>query len=100
MIDKIKNIIQKEEQKKQPYPPQFLAIRWRTNAAQSGLKGNRAKEIVHVVHQNEKERWPFQPEIAQSLKEEMNLPILDETGGQDRPKPTTLEQYDPGRIQW
>lgn len=100
-IGKIKKALFQNKEQTNTYPRKFLAVRWTNSARKSGLKGDRNKRIVVVENGKEKtKKYPYTPETLTSLKEGMRLPVLDETGGQEKPDADFLEKYDPGKISW
>lgn len=108
MINIIKNAISKlkrsgEEEDAAPrYPRRFMAVRWREGARKLGVGGRQNKKIATVRNGKVKGGYtiPYHSEIVKALRDELNMPVLDETGGQESPRHDELREYDPGVLAW
>lgn len=91
-----------EEEPAPRYPRRFMAVRWNEAARQQLGGGRKNKRIARVKGGKVKGGYtiPYHPKIVQALRDELNMPVLDETGGQESPRHDKLREYDPGVLAW
>lgn len=99
---KLKNwLFAKNKGGEERMPSKFMAVRFKEGAKKSGLHGDRQKNITIVENGSEKTyKYPYQKEIMEAFREELNMPVLPETGDKAQPEPDVLDEYDPGKISW
>ncbi|MFB6182899.1 MAG: hypothetical protein ABEI78_02435 [Candidatus Nanohaloarchaea archaeon] len=102
LIRRIKNwLFEKQRDETPALPKKFFASRFMDVAEKSGLSGKRVKIIKEIENGEERTRHlPYQPEIAEAMKEEQRMPHFPEHGGAESPEHDTLDEYDPGKIKW
>ncbi len=87
-----------EEDDTPRFPARFQSIRWNKAARTTGVGTMRNKFIAIVEQGSIKQKLPFRPEIVDAYRTEMNMPDLDETGGQMHPGHDKLGQYIPNFV--
>lgn len=89
----------KEQQPGPRFPHQFVATRWNHVARTKGVGGDRNKNLVRVERGVKKQKYPYaKGHILEAMQEELSMPHLDETGGQQTPVYDKLAEYMPNLI--
>jgi len=100
-IKKIFSPSQKEQEEDAGprFPHRFAAIRWNHVARTKGVGGDRNKNIVRMKQGVKRQKYPYaNGHILRAMKEELNMPHIDETGGQQVPVYDKLAEYLPNLI--
>lgn len=81
------------------FPREFFAVRWNHVARTKGVGGDRNKNLVRVEQGVKKQKYPYAGgAILEAAKKELNMPHIDETGGQNVPVYDKLAEYLPNLI--
>lgn len=89
----------KSKESKPRFPYRFITSRWGPAAQKNMIGGERNKETVIMEQGRPKQKFPYANGIIEeSLKEEMNTPTMDETGGHKSPVYDKLSEYFPAKI--
>lgn len=100
IIQELKNFVSRNaNQQNSAMPRRYASVTWNSGARRMGVGGQRNKK-VHIIENNSpKKAWfPYSEHIINAMREVRSMPVWDETGGQDKPEPDLLANYDPGRI--
>jgi len=100
LLKKLFSSPQNQEEDAGPrFPHRFLAIRWNHVARTKGVGGDRNKNLVRIEQGVKKQKYPYaKGHIVNAAREELSMPHLDETGGQQVPVYDKLAEYLPNLI--
>lgn len=97
ILDKLKKIFLKEEEKDYGVPNEHMRVRWKKSANLMGLDGDMAKE---VDINSEKKTVPYSKHYVEARKENFNSPVLDTTEGRSSPEVGIERKINPGKLEW
>lgn len=99
LLKTLKDKITKNKQpEKKGMPYKYQAVTWNQGARRMGVGKDRNKIIQRIEGGSPKKTIPYNKHIVNALREKMNMPLWDETGGKSQPDQDFLAQWDPSLI--
>lgn len=98
LINKIKNMFKKEEQKKYGMPYEYLKVAWKKNIEEMNMSGDRAKKILHIKGGKVIMDYDYTLSKVRKLQNNLRIPVYNPIKNMSRPDKTLAEQVRPDVI--